>query len=101
MVEHIVLIKFSQNTTLDQKKKLIRMTLALKDLIPGIVDIQQGFNFSNRNQGYEVGLTVRFEDRNSLEKYGSHPAHQEVTEYLKEIGVEDSIIVDFDINKII
>jgi len=55
-------------------------------------------NFSDRNKGYDMGLTVRFEDRKSLENYLPHPAHQEILVYLKEIGVEDTIIVDFEIN---
>lgn len=98
MVEHIVLIKFSTTTTKEQKEELIRRTLRLKHVIPGIMDIQKGFNFSNRSQGYEIGLTVRFEDKLSLENYGPHPAHQEIIAYLKEIGMEDSIIVDFQLN---
>lgn len=96
MVEHIVLVKFSQETTDEQKEELIRRTLKLKNIIPGIVDIQQGINFSSRSKGYEVGLTVRFKDRKSLENYGPHPAHQEIVAYLKQIGLEDSLIVDFE-----
>ena len=97
MIEHIVLLKFSPKTTEKNKEELIRRTLLLKDVIPGIVDIQQGANFSNRSQGYEMGLTIRFEDKTSLVNYGPHPAHQEVFSYLKEIGLEDTIIVDFEI----
>ncbi|MFG6118074.1 MULTISPECIES: Dabb family protein [Thalassobacillus] len=97
MIEHIVLVKFSEETTKEQKQELIRRTLNLKHIIPGIVDIQQGLNFSDRSQGYEVGLTVRFKDRESLENYGPHPAHQEIVSYLKRIGMKDSIIVDFEI----
>lgn len=97
MVEHIVLIKTSSTTTEQQKQELIKRTLSLKKMIPGIVDIQQGINFSTRNKGYDIGLTVRFKDRDSLEYYQAHPAHQEVVFYLKEIGVEDSIVVDFEI----
>ncbi|WP_101844696.1 Dabb family protein [Halobacillus sp. Marseille-P3879] len=97
MIEHIVLVKFSHETTTEQKQELIRRTLRLKNIIPGIVDIQQGINFSSRSQGYDVGLTVRFKDRDSLENYGPHPAHQEIVSYLKNIGLEDSIIVDFEI----
>lgn len=96
MIEHIVLIKFSPNTTQEQKEELIRRTLLLKEKIPGIIDIQQGFNFSPRSQGYEVGLTVRFQDLDALENYGPHPAHQEIVSYLNQIGLEDSIIVDFE-----
>ncbi|WP_311315545.1 Dabb family protein [Metabacillus litoralis] len=40
MVEHIVLLRFSPQTTDDQKKELIRRTLLLKEVIPGIIDIQ-------------------------------------------------------------
>jgi len=98
MVEHIVLLKFTPETTKEQKEELIRKTLQIKNEIPGILDIQQGFNFSTRSQGYEIGLTVRFEDKASLDNYGPHPAHQEIVTYLKEIGMEDSIIVDFQLN---
>ena len=97
MIEHIVLLKFVPETTHEQKEELIRRTILLKNVIAGIMDIQQGNNFSNRSQGYDMGLTVRFEDRISLERYGPHPAHQDVFSYLKEIGLEKSIIVDFEI----
>jgi hypothetical protein len=97
MIEHIVLLKFVPETTHEQKDELIRRTILLKNVIPGIMDIQQGNNFSNRSQGYDMGLTVRFEDRISLERYGPHPSHQDVFSYLKEIGLEKSIIVDFEI----
>ncbi|WHY69072.1 Dabb family protein [Neobacillus sp. SuZ13] len=97
MVEHIVLIKLLPKATEEQKEELIHRTLQLKDMIPGILDIQQGVNFSDRNKGYEIGLTVRFKDRTSLENYGPHPAHQEIFTFLKEIGLDDVIIVDFDV----
>ncbi|WP_404900483.1 Dabb family protein [Priestia filamentosa] len=97
MIEHIVLIKFSPETTIEQKEELIKKTLLLKEVIPGIIDIQQGLNFSTRSKGFDVGLTVRFKDRASLENYAPHPAHQKVVSYLKEIGVEDNIVVDFEI----
>src|SRR5690625_2037671 len=97
MIEHIVLIKPSPSGNMEQKQELINRTLALKEVIPGIVDIQQGINFLTRSQGYEIGLTVRFKDRESLESYDSHPAHQKIIAYLKEIGLEDIIVVDFEI----
>ncbi len=97
MIEHIVLTKFSPSTTVEQKQELIRKTLLLKDKIPGILDIQQGFNFSSRSKGYDVGLTVRFQDQASLDHYLPHPAHQKIKDYLGEIGLEDRIIVDFEV----
>lgn len=97
MIEHIVLIKLSPETTEEQKQELIRRTLLLKDKLPGIVDMQQGINFSSRSQGYHIGLTVRFKDKVSLDHYGPHPEHQKIVSYLKEIGLEDIIVVDFEI----
>ncbi|WP_404332955.1 Dabb family protein [Mesobacillus maritimus] len=97
MVEHIVLIKLAKSVSQEQKEELISKTCKLKDLIPGIIDLQQGINFSPRSQGYEIGLTVRFENQEALENYLPHPDHQEILAYLKEIGLEDLLVVDFTI----
>ncbi|KGP72793.1 Dabb family protein [Pontibacillus yanchengensis] len=97
MIEHIVIFKFNDQTTEDQKKEAITQLKSLKQEIPGIIDIQAGVNFSDRSQGFELGLTVRFEDKQSLENYGPHEKHQEVVSYLKEIGLSDIVVVDFEI----
>jgi hypothetical protein len=97
MIEHIVLLKFSSKTTKSQKDELIRRTLDLKNVIPGIVDIQQGYNFSDRSKGFEMGLTVRLENKSRLDTYISHPSHQEILSLLKEIGMEDILVADFEI----
>lgn len=60
------------------------------------MDLQQVFNFPEKSKVFEVGLTVRFKDLHSLNNYDPHPSHQAITAYLKEIGVEDSLIVDFE-----
>lgn len=44
----------------------------------------------------EIGLTVRLEDHSCLDFYTSHPAHQEILSLLKEIGMEDLLVVDFE-----
>ncbi|WP_338448749.1 Dabb family protein [Niallia oryzisoli] len=97
MIEHIVLIKFKNELTDAQLDDLIQKTLNLKDYIPGIIDIQQGRNFSNRSKGYEIALTARLTDRAALENYLPHPKHQELLSHLKELELEDIIVVDFEI----
>src|SRR5690625_3212588 len=94
MIEHIVLIKFYKSTSEAEKNELIRKTLALKEESPGIADIQQGHNCSDRSEGYEMGLTVRFTDSAALENYGPHPNDQERVSYMKEMGLNDMIVVD-------
>ncbi|WLR58550.1 Dabb family protein [Guptibacillus hwajinpoensis] len=96
MIEHVVLFKFSEETTMDQKEEGMRRLIEVKEKIPGIIDIQAGNNFTDRSQGFESALTVRFESKEALEAYGPHPAHQEVVAYLKEIGMRDVLALDFE-----
>ncbi|WP_078434029.1 Dabb family protein [Metabacillus halosaccharovorans] len=97
MVEHIVIFKFNETTSVEQQTEAIEKLKNLKNEISGIVDIQAGLNFSDRSQGFQVGLTVRFEDKQALEAYGPHEKHQEAVSYLKEIGLSDIVVVDFEI----
>ncbi|MFC4618621.1 Dabb family protein [Camelliibacillus cellulosilyticus] len=97
MVEHIVLFKFKPETTKEQKEEAMRRLRALKSVLPGINDIQTNHNFTDRGKGYVMGLTVRFDSMEAFEHYGPSPEHQAVLSYLKEIGLEDTLAVDFTI----
>ena len=97
MVEHVVLFKTTANATPEQKARMIEELRALRGKIDGIVDLSVGENFSNRNQGFDIGLVVRFTDRAALEAYLPHPAHRGcVDAYITPIK-EDVIVVDYDI----
>ena len=97
MVEHMVIFKFNEAAKKEQKDQAIEKLHNLKHVISGIKDLQCNYNFSTRNQGYEIGLTVRFENKSALDEYTPHPKHQEAVSYLKEIGMVDSLVVDFEI----
>jgi hypothetical protein len=97
MVEHIVLIKFRPEVTEAQKKEVAQRLMALQHEIPVIQDIRSGLNFSDRSQGFELGLTVRFEKKEDLAVYGPHPKHQEVVKYMQEVGVENILALDFEV----
>ncbi len=97
MIDHIVLVKFAETTTQEQLQEVVDRFRALKDKLTGIVDLQAGLNFSEKNQGYQVVLSVRFEDKNALEAYGPNPDHQAVAAYIREVGRVDSIVVDIEI----
>lgn len=96
MVEHLVLLKFGDETTEEQKTEAINRLKGLKEKLSGIIDVHAGLNFSDRSQGFSIGLAVRFEDKAALEAYGPHPDHQAVVSYLKEIGLIDIVVVDFE-----
>ncbi|EPZ47415.1 Dabb family protein [Alicyclobacillus acidoterrestris] len=97
MVEHVVLFKFGPHTTDEQMQECIEKAATLQDEIPGIVDFVAGRDFSGRNQGFQVGLTVRFKDREALDHYIPHPKHQEFVQYTLDIGRQDIIVLDFEI----
>jgi hypothetical protein len=97
MIDHIVLVKFADSTTQEQLAEVVTRFKALREHLTGIVDLQAGLNFSEKNQGYQVVLSVRFEDRASLEAYGPNPKHQAVAAFIREVGRVDSIVVDIEI----
>src|SRR3712207_3268295 len=76
MVEHVVLFKTTAEATPQQRDRMVAELKTLKEQVPGIVDLTVGYNFSERNQGYDIGLVVRFQDRSALETYLPHPAHR-------------------------
>jgi hypothetical protein len=97
MVEHVVLFKLKADATTEAKDAAIEALKGLKGQIDGIVDLTCGHNFSERSQGHEIGLVVRFRDRAALAAYIPHPAHRGVVEkYLHPIR-EDVIVVDYGI----
>lgn len=96
MVQHLVVFKFAPSTTTEQKDTAKEKIQSLKEVIDGVEDIKVGHNFSQKNKGFDLGLTVTLKDKEALETYDPHPKHQEVVTYLKEIGLVDLVVVDFE-----
>ena len=96
MINHLVVFKFGPSTTEEQLDEVIKRLKALKEEIPGIEDIKAGRNFSEKNKGFEVGLSVILTDQSALKIYSPHPEHQKVISYLKEVELEDLIVIDFE-----
>jgi len=97
MINRVVLLRFSEQTTQEQFQEVIKRYKSLKNQLPGIVEIHAGRNISERNQEYQVILNVRFEDRAALEAYSASSEHEAVAAYIREVGRIDSIGVDFEI----
>ena len=94
MITHVVLLQPKTEVTNDEITMVLDHVQALKQAIPGIIDVQGGKNRSNYNQGYTYGFIMRFVDAEHLKAYASHPAHQAVSEELQQISQK---IIDFDI----
>lgn len=96
MIEHIVLFQvkpYVEPGAVDQMFEGLRV---LKDVVPGIIDLSVGRNFTDRGKGYNCGLVVRLESRQALELYRDHPAHQAVLNNLIKPIVDDVLAVDYE-----
>ncbi|RAP74002.1 Dabb family protein [Paenibacillus montanisoli] len=97
MIEHVVIIKFKENTSSEHLHEVCSRFKLLKGRIPGLVDVRAGINFTDKNQGYQILLTAQFENRAALESYGPHPDHRAVADFIREAGRIDSIVLDIEI----
>ncbi|MBI2300488.1 MAG: Dabb family protein [Armatimonadetes bacterium] len=96
MVEHLVLFKLKPDATPQQVDALLAALQRLKDQIDTVRELTCGHNFSDRSNGHQIGLLVRFADRAGLAAYLPHPAHQAcVEDYVKPILV-DVTVVDYE-----
>uniref|UniRef100_A0A7S3GMA4 Stress-response A/B barrel domain-containing protein n=1 Tax=Palpitomonas bilix TaxID=652834 RepID=A0A7S3GMA4_9EUKA len=94
-MEHIVLFSFKSNTTAEQIDQCEREVLALREVVPCIIDISFGRNFTDRGKQYTHALVARLASAESLEEYQTHPSHQRVLkDYIRPI-VEDVLAIDF------
>jgi hypothetical protein len=78
MIRHILLLQprpGSPPQAIDACRKAIT---SLVGRIPGLVDCHWGDNFvaPERREGFTHGFSMDFVDRESLDAYGPHPAHE-------------------------
>ena len=95
MIEHIVLFKWKEEALPQQIDLALNALKELKNKIPGIVEISCGKNFSERNQGFQSALIVRFNDTDSLKAYFPHPEHQKVVENNIKPILLDILSIDY------
>ncbi|WP_248925530.1 Dabb family protein [Paenibacillus hamazuiensis] len=97
MIQRTVLLKFAETTTQEQLQEVISRYKALKDVLPGIVEIHAGLNIAERSKEYQVVLMARFENQAALDAYTVNEQHQAVAAFIREVGRLDSIGVDIEI----
>jgi len=101
MYEHLVSFKFKDSITREQEERLLEVLFALKEQIPGIVELTAGMNVTEETEninGYTLGLRVTFDSRESLQQYGPHPKHQQFVSMLDGI-LDRVVVIDYPISK--
>ncbi|MCR2805420.1 Dabb family protein [Paenibacillus soyae] len=99
MFEHIVLLKFKPDVSIEVKESAIKRAHGFKGSIPGIVGLSAGINVTEEiehMQGFTLGIRVTFENQQACREYIQHPLHQEL---LQSIGllVEGIVVMDYPI----
>ena len=94
MITHIVLLQPKTNTRREEMAQALEHVQALRDAMPGMIDVQVGENSSPNHQGYTYGFVMHFVDREHFKAYAPHPAHRVVSEELVRICER---IIDVDL----
>jgi hypothetical protein len=92
---HVVCLKFADNVTPEQIKKIEADFRALKAKIPQIQEYAGGANISTeRAKGFQHCSVVAFKSKEDLETYIKHPDHAAFAASLKDV-VADVFVMDF------
>lgn len=91
MLRHIVCFQFH-----DKKDAAIarEKLLALKGVIPEILEMEVGIDVLSTHRSYDMALVATFEDQAALEAYDKHSAHLAVREYIQSVR-KASVAVDY------
>lgn len=76
MIYHNVWFKLTNEGNAAERAQIEAGLNALPALIPEIVELHCGPDFSGRSRGFELGLLVVFQTREDGQTYDKHPDHQ-------------------------
>jgi hypothetical protein len=96
-IVHVVLFKWKAEALAEEIGAAVEGLRGLPALLPEILELTVGENFTERSQGFTHGLVVRFADRAGLESYGPSEAHQRVVKNLITPIRADVLAVDYEV----
>ena len=96
MIRHLVLLKFSEETTTARRAELAAAFAALATQIPQVRSLEWGLNASPEqlDKGFTHCFLVTFDDEAARDAYLPHPAHQAFVRELKP-WLADALVVDY------
>ncbi len=93
-LEHMVWLKPKAATSAEALDALLLEMIALREVVPGVVDITAGRNITDRAQGCTHAAIVTLDSPASLEGYLQHPDHQIVGGKLREAA--ELLVFDYE-----
>jgi len=74
--------------------KMSEMLLALKGVVPGLVELTCGTDFNRSAFAYDFALYSTLESRDALAVYQDHPEHVKARNFIGKV-TESRVVVDF------
>ncbi|NKN39412.1 Dabb family protein [Agrobacterium sp. a22-2] len=101
MIRHCVFLRFKAAMQDAEKQAIYEAIAALKEVVPGMVDVTFGPNVSPEglNGGYLDGFIVTFEDAVVRDYYLKHPDHLAVGERIVKAtdgGLSGILVFDME-----
>ncbi len=95
-LRHVVLLAFRDDAPRDEIRAIEAAFAALRDQIPGIVDLEWGTNESPEGleQGFSHCFLVTFEDAAARDAYLPHAAHVAFGQLLQP-SLDRVLVVDY------
>lgn len=91
------MIKFNERENLQENSSYLKkILLDLEKSIDSLNKMQVGINFSTRPSAHDIVLIADFDDEAGLDEYRVHPEHVKVLEFLKEKGVQSTVVDYFN-----
>lgn len=95
MITHIVMFKAKKDTTKEDLEKIKKALEELPNFIKEIKHMEAGINFTQSDRALDLALISRFNSKEDLAAYATHPKHLEVIEMIKEL-CEYTRVVDYE-----
>ena len=102
MILHCVFLRFKSAMQTSEKQAIYDAIAALRDVIPGILDVKSGANVSPEglNGGFRDGFIVSFENAEARDAYLVHPDHVAIGDRIvasTDGGLAGLMVFDMDI----
>jgi hypothetical protein len=94
VIRHVVLFKFKEDTSAEQREQLQAEIRALPQQIDFIRYFELGRDLLRSPRSYDLCLIADFDDLDALQRYAHHPAHVPVVEKANRLC--ERVAVDFE-----
>jgi len=98
MIRHIVSFQLLTSDPAQRRahsRELRDRLAALRDVDPGVADLEVFFDLGEDERHWPVILVSTFADREALERYQVHPRHREVVAWMNDGVVGERVAVDY------